>query len=75
MNLTLLSFSYLIALAEHISTFRVTQNNKISAIILNHSRTNITSKRALLDLIAILCRDVNTLIETCTNEIDVESWW
>lgn len=57
------------------STLRVTQNDKVAAVVLDHGRTNVARERALLHLVAVLGRDVNALVETRAHKVKIERRW
>ncbi len=51
----------LIVFVEDISSFAVTQNNPMDAIVANHSGTDLSCEGAFRYFIAILCRNPYSL--------------
>lgn len=66
---------YLIALAEHMTSLRVAENDIIGAVVLDHGRADVSGERALLYFVAVLRRNVDSLVQSSANEVDVEGWW
>lgn len=65
----------MIALAEHMTSLRVAENDIIGAVVLDHGRADVSGEGALLYFVAVLRRDVDSLVQSSADEVNVEGWW